>query len=347
MTELRERIRADVMQFVKCAYGDISKEAMGHGCYTEAFWKRETCFAEEYLYCAEFLWTNASSEEPVTDRAYDFDVRKSEFQKFFDPRGWTTGVTDVNLVNIVDKIVSSYEFIDTDFDPLIHGELKHSNEKGWEYPLFKLRREPSLTTEFDNFDDNIGHSTFVTPVNHQDESLPGRQCVFTGDEMDNNEAETLFEDSTFERPIVILSDNDPDEFGAHSTFFDICDSEDGTSFLSPVGLSGETERMTHMSCSFRDSAREMGHDRCDTNGVATNCFFKTRIVNLETDWDKVYARVGAVKFHAEGPLTGMHTYVSEGQTRIVHLKAVQGSIQCGHAIFMGPFPQSGKLSHGV
>eukprot|EP00961_Rhodomonas_salina_P177405 2392251-Rhodomonas_salina.1 len=141
---LRQAIRQKVLAFVKEQFGMDTAQAQTFlpGCHSSATWKIEKCRQEDE--CMMFLVNNATEKPPITTK--DYDARDPYFYDYFDYGDFTESIsTCVNMLEVVEDLVASYQFADDDFEPL-DSTLRAYHENGkdtpWKVPLFKLLPEP-------------------------------------------------------------------------------------------------------------------------------------------------------------------------------------------------------------
>eukprot|EP00961_Rhodomonas_salina_P105451 1419858-Rhodomonas_salina.2 len=321
MAELRAAILQNVTDTVAARFGSLAS-----GCFTEAQWDRDVCFHPSNKHCALFLAQNASGVE--AEGGFDFDVRKPEFRKFFKLGKWVPQASVVNLDYVVEQLVSSYEFVDADFDALLDGQLRWSAQRGWEYPLFRLRNEPHITDAFDDIADTVEESTFVRHTDHTIETAPPtRRCVFDkGRAQAQGVRATVHplaqgaDELTHTRPLVILRDGEPGGY-ADVTTFDVCSSDEMERYTARVDMhSMQTQSFPKMSCAFHTSPSAMGADYCDTFGSVTGCYAKMRVVGLLQNFPP------GVRLDSDS-----NTVVesSTGRRSVLERQALQATLQCG------------------
>eukprot|EP00961_Rhodomonas_salina_P109803 1477681-Rhodomonas_salina.1 len=231
-----------------------------------------------------FLVRNATKKTQSTPK--DYDASEPFYYDYFEYGNFTESTsTCVNMLEVVEELVNSYQFTDDDFEPL-DSTLRAYHENGkdtpWKVPLFKLLREPVFgeidPIKLETKRCNTGTGWFV--VDHQTTNLP-KECIF---QEAYNHMESAGDPDVSDRPIVFFTGEDSAADIARMSDrleLDIC-AED--SALRKTYTNGKVS----MSCTFSDSKDEHGRDQCDLHedGYERECFYIPG--NFETsgeDWE--------------------------------------------------------------
>ncbi len=278
LAALRREIMSRVLDHIRSEFGIVATDPSTYvpGCYTKAYWKREKI--EDDVFWLDHLQELLSGKEGP-DLTFQFTPNSPDTEDYFEFEDFVPGSSKLNMLSIVRDIVSSYEFLDPDFDAMRDGVLFQPDESTldsviqWYYPIFKLRKEAGITEAYDNLvdqDDTLNGVTF-TP---QPANSGNLECVFKENQF--NPLENIGDPEAGTRPIVRFSNSELP--GSGQPFeLDVCDSTTAKREYVKSDVPGlRLNTNPIMSCIFESQQSLHGRDVCDATVDAT-CTYEMKI----------------------------------------------------------------------